>query len=147
MCWACSKAYGNCPFRKLKVQKGKTKLTDGKSIGGVGRLTAARIDKLQVYYGLDICCHKNNVDAIKNEEWAGLYHSASTDENKQHQNCPMGQGTWCKYNKAMLQKKQFKHKNALPSAIIDEIKPIYKKLTTIFFINKVHSAFMHRHGS
>ena len=42
-------------LRRLGAQKGKTKLTDGKSIGGVGRLKAAIIDKLQVYHGLAIC--------------------------------------------------------------------------------------------
>ena len=122
-------------LRKLKVQKGKTKLADGKSIGGVSRLTAARIDKLQVYYELAIRRHKNNVDAMKNEVWAGLYHSASTEENPQHQNCPAGQVTWCKYNKAMLQIKLFKHKNPLPTAILDEIRPIYKKLTNDDIMN------------
>ena len=91
-------------LRKLKLQKGKAKLADGKSIGGVGRLTAARIDKLQTYYGLAIRRHKNNIEAMKNEIWTGLYHSPSTDENPQHQNCPMGQGTWCKYNKPCYRK-------------------------------------------
>ncbi len=41
-------------LRKLKSQKGKKKLMDGKTIGGAGRLTGAKIDKLQVYYGLAI---------------------------------------------------------------------------------------------
>ena len=35
-------------LRKLKSQKGKQKFKDGKTIGGLGRLTNARIDKLQV---------------------------------------------------------------------------------------------------
>ena len=39
---------------KLKSQKGKQKLKDGKTIGGLGGLTNAKIDKLQVYYGLAI---------------------------------------------------------------------------------------------
>ena len=116
-------------LRKLKLQKGKAKLADNKINWRVGRLTAARIDKLQTYYGLAIRRHKNNIEAMKIVIWAGLYHSASTDKNLQHQNCPMGQGTWCKYNKAMLQKKQSNNKNLLPNAIVDELKPIYKKLT------------------
>ena len=41
-------------LRKLKPQEGKQKLKDGKTIGGIGRLTHARIDRLQVYYRLAI---------------------------------------------------------------------------------------------
>ena len=44
---------GTAP-RKLKAPKGKQKLKEGKTIGGIGRLTNAGIDKLQVYYGLAI---------------------------------------------------------------------------------------------
>ena len=116
-------------LRKLKSQKGKTKLKDGRTIGGANRLTGVRMDRLQVYYGLAIRRHKDDLEAMKKEVWAGLYHSASTDEKPQHQNCPMGPNTWCKYNKAVLEKKQFKHKNPLPSAIVDELEPIYEKLT------------------
>jgi len=113
----------------LKAQKGKQKLKDGKKIGGIGRLTNARIDKLQLYYGLAIRRHKHDLEGMKKEVWAGLYHSASSDENPQHQNCPEGPNTWCKYNLALLQKKPFKHPSPLPTAIADELKPIYERLT------------------
>ena len=71
-------------LRKLRAQKGKQKLRDGKTIGGIGRLTNARIDKLQVYYGLAIQRHKHDLEGMKKEVWAGLYHSASSDEKPQH---------------------------------------------------------------
>ena len=116
-------------LRKLKAQKGKQKLKDGKTIGGMGRLTGARIDKLQVYYGLAIQRHKFDLEGMKQEVWAGLYHSASSDEKPQHQNCPEGPNTWCKYNLAMLKSKPFKHPSPLSSVIVDELKPIYQKLT------------------
>eukprot|EP00112_Aurelia_sp_Birch-Aquarium-sp1_P024624 Seg7860.1 transcript_id=Seg7860.1/GoldUCD/mRNA.D3Y31 product="hypothetical protein" protein_id=Seg7860.1/GoldUCD/D3Y31 len=67
-------------LRKLKAQKGKQKFKDGKTIAGMGRLTGARIDKLHVYYGLAIQGHKFDQEGMKNEAWAGLYHSASSDE-------------------------------------------------------------------
>ena len=117
-------------LRKLKAQKGKQKLKDGKTIGGLGRLTNAKIDKLQVYYGLAIRRHKHDLEGMKKEVWAGLCHSASSDENPQHQNCPKGPNTWCKYNLALLEKKPYKHPCPLPSAIADELQPIYERLTT-----------------
>ena len=116
-------------LRKLKAQKGKQKLRDGRTIGGIGRLTNGRIDKLQVYYGLAIRRHKFDVDGMKKEVWAGLYHSASSDENPQHQNCPKGPNSWCKYNLALLESKPFKHPSPLPSAIADELISIYQRLT------------------
>ena len=89
-------------LRKPKAQRGKQKLKDGKTTGGTGRLTGTRIGKLQVYYGLAIRCHKFDLEGMKKEVWAGLYHSASSDENPQHQNCTEGPNSWCKYNLAML---------------------------------------------
>ena len=42
------KRVGN-QLRMLKITTGKTKLEDGKSLGGKGRLTRREIDKLQIY--------------------------------------------------------------------------------------------------
>ena len=109
-------------LRKLKAEKGKQKLRDGKTISGIGRLTNARIDKLRVYYELAIRCHKHDLEGMEKEGWEGLYHSVSCDEN-----CPEGPNTCCKYNLALLQKKPFKHPSPLPSAIADELKPIYER--------------------
>ena len=39
---------------KIKNKHGNKKLSDGKTIGGYGRVTANRIDKLQTYHGLAI---------------------------------------------------------------------------------------------
>ena len=41
-------------LRNIKNKNGNKKLSDGKTIGGYGRLTANRIDKLQTYHGLAI---------------------------------------------------------------------------------------------
>ena len=69
----------------MKTKYAGQKLNDGKSIGGYGRLTADRIDRLQTYYGLDIRRHKNDLEGMKKEVWAGLHHSASTNDKPQHQ--------------------------------------------------------------
>ena len=55
------------------------KVRDEKTIGGIGRLTNARIDKLQVYYGQAIRCNKLDLEGMKKEEWRGLCHSAPSD--------------------------------------------------------------------
>ena len=33
--------------------------------------------------------------------WAAFYHSLSTDEEPQHDRCPVGADSWCKYQKAL----------------------------------------------
>ena len=45
-------------LRKIKNKQDNKKLSDGKKIGGYGRLTANQIDKLQTYHGLAIRRHK-----------------------------------------------------------------------------------------
>lgn len=39
---------------KLKSEKGKQELSDGKTIGGRGKLTAIAIQQISIYYGLSI---------------------------------------------------------------------------------------------
>lgn len=41
-------------LRKLKLKLGKSKLSDGKTMGGRGRLTNSGINEIQLYYGLAI---------------------------------------------------------------------------------------------
>ncbi|GFW23580.1 uncharacterized protein TNCV_4091231 [Trichonephila clavipes] len=54
----------------------------------------------------------------------------STDEEPMHHLCQIGDTSWCKYQKAVATKSAslFKHKNIVPIAIIDEIKPIIAEL-------------------
>ena len=54
-------------LRKLKAQNLKQKLRYGKTIDGIGRLTNARIEKLQLYYGLTIRRHKHDLEGMKKE--------------------------------------------------------------------------------
>ncbi|GFU67741.1 hypothetical protein TNCV_3134061 [Trichonephila clavipes] len=48
-------------LRKLKLVYSKKKLSDGKTIGGKGRLTDSLIDKLAHYYGNAIRCNSTSV--------------------------------------------------------------------------------------
>jgi len=117
-------------LRKLKSQYGRKKLSDNKPIGGYGRLTADRIDKLQTYYGLAIRRHKDDLDGMRKEIWAGLYHSASTDDHPQHQFCPDGPDTWCKFNQSVFKDETYHHSKPLPATVVDIVKPIYERLSS-----------------
>ncbi|GFW86408.1 uncharacterized protein TNCV_4331921 [Trichonephila clavipes] len=57
-------------LRKLKLVYSKKKLSDGKTIGGKGRLTDSLIDKLAHYYGNAIRCNSTSVKEMRKAIWA-----------------------------------------------------------------------------
>ena len=64
------------------------------------------IDLLQTYYGNAIHgnaihSHVGDLEGMKRACWAVFYHSISTDDNPQHQCCPEGADSWCKYQHAV----------------------------------------------
>ena len=68
---------------------------------GKGRLTDRNIKKLTKYYGKAIRSNIGDSAAMKDAVWEIYYHSQSTDSMAQHQFCPSGQRSWCKYNRAL----------------------------------------------
>ncbi|GFT01380.1 uncharacterized protein TNCV_3215081 [Trichonephila clavipes] len=115
---------------KLKLVYSKKELSDGKTIGGKGRLTDSLIDKLAHYYGNAIRCNSTSVKEMRKAIWAVWGHSCSTDDEPMHWFCPTNPNTWCKYNAAInnnLQK--YKHKPSVAKAVRDVIKPVFADLS------------------
>ena len=101
----------------------------GRRLGGRGKLTDAVIDKLQNYYGLAVRQHKDDLDGMKHDIIASLYHVASSDEKPQHEKCPKGKDSWCKYWKCKAEGTAYKHKcKGLSAEIINAVLPIYEDL-------------------
>ncbi|GFV66806.1 hypothetical protein TNCV_3724461 [Trichonephila clavipes] len=67
-------------LRKLILVYSKKKLSDGKTIGGKGRLTDSLIDKLAHYYGNAIRCNSTRVKEMLKAIWAVWGPSCSTDD-------------------------------------------------------------------
>ena len=62
--------------------------------------------------------------------WGGLMHRCSTDEAPQHQYCPAGANSWCKWQQVRAGiRPSYEHKPAIPKAVFDVLKPIYVKLS------------------
>ncbi|GFT10606.1 uncharacterized protein TNCV_1943441 [Trichonephila clavipes] len=115
-------------LRKLKALWGKKKLSDEKTIGGKGDLTDAIISKLTTFYGNAIRANSHNVNEMRQAVWTVWAHTSSTDDEPQHWFCPKGKNSWCKYDVSVHNNivNEFSHKNTLPKAVSEVIKPVLK---------------------
>ncbi len=64
----------------LKKRLRKTRLPNGKSIGGVGRLTDKIIDSIQVYYRRAIREYNQSAQRMKSAVMPVLNHTRSTND-------------------------------------------------------------------
>ncbi|GFV62905.1 uncharacterized protein TNCV_3719111 [Trichonephila clavipes] len=115
-------------LRKLKQMS--SKLSDGKSIGGKGRLTDRMIDLITTYYGNAIRQNKTCMSDMRKAVWAVYFHIRSSDDEPLHCFCPAGPNSWCKYQNQVLEGsvETFRHSNKLPVAVMDAIKPVFNDL-------------------
>lgn len=77
-------------LRDLKQNLKGVKLSDGKPIGGQGRLTKQAIDQIQTLYGKAI---RENCDSVENMAkgvMAIYHHMKSQDNDYNHSYCPEG---------------------------------------------------------
>ncbi|GFU70987.1 uncharacterized protein TNCV_3350101 [Trichonephila clavipes] len=112
----------------LKMSKG-IKLSDGKNISGRGRLTLKEVDSIQHYYGLAIRKNLSSVEDMKRAIWAIYFHKLSTEDNPQHALCPLGEDSWCGYNRSIVTGEFYIHKHSLPESILLKVKKVFRDLT------------------
>ncbi|GFX93176.1 uncharacterized protein TNCV_4760551 [Trichonephila clavipes] len=125
-------------LRKLKALWGEKNLSDGKTIGGKDRRTDAIISKLTTFYGNAIRANSHNVNEMRNAVWAVWAHTSSTDDEPKHWFCPKGKNSWCKYNVLVHNNtvNAFSHKNTLPKAVSEVIKPVFKDLSHLKLLRR-----------
>ncbi|XP_026471717.1 uncharacterized protein LOC113375996, partial [Ctenocephalides felis] len=116
--------------RLRAVKKDKT----NKGIGGkgAGELTDKVIQEITKFYGLAIRRHPDLLEDMRKEVWATYYHKCSSDQNPQHQFCPEGEDSWCKWRKAEANNEldQFHHdKSPLIPQVQEAIKPVFEDLS------------------
>ena len=112
-------------LRRLKNSNKGMKLSDGKGLGGKGRLIDGKIDVLQNYYGIAVREKSNDVNKMVNSIKAVLYHVASTESDSQHCLCLDGVDSWRGYNR----EESYKHKNGIPKCIVKLIEPVFNDLS------------------
>nr|XP_012218899.1 PREDICTED: uncharacterized protein LOC105670133 [Linepithema humile] len=99
-------------------------------LGGEGELTDALVRKLTKYYGLAMGRHPDSASEMKRAIMAIYHHACSTDENPQHQYCPSGAESWCKWQVARVTGRldEFEHQPAVSKEVQDHLLPIYEDL-------------------
>ena len=83
-------------LRKYKADKKGKKLSDGKGVGGRGRLTDKIIDKMQNYYGKAIRGNKGDLLGMKRSIKAIQCHmieNTKVSMQEQHHYCPKDDNT------------------------------------------------------
>ena len=105
--------------------------------GGKGRLTNSVIDSLTVFNGGPIRNFPGDVDGMHRAIWAVFHHSLSNDEEHNHQFCPSGSDSWCKFNRALANDEEPpKHTPKLPMDLSPFIKPLFTELSKLELLEK-----------
>ena len=75
---------------------------------------------MTLYYCRTIRENKGNVKEVQKAVKAILYHSLSTDNTPCHEYCPVGEKSWCGWQKdKALRIQNYKHKDPLPQTVAD----------------------------
>jgi hypothetical protein len=105
-----------CRLRKLKSKT--------KGLGGRGRLTDAKIDTLQNYFGIALRENVGNLDAMRKGCLASMYHVAGY-----HNTCPLSTNSWCQSQRDKVNNtNHYKPKGSLPLDVRKAILPTYTDL-------------------
>ena len=102
----------------------RKKKKEVKGLGGRGRLTDAKIDVLQNYFGIALRQNCGNLDQMILACKASMFHVAGY-----HDACPQGQESWCQYQLDRVNNTSlYKDKKVLPLDVRQAILPIYLDL-------------------
>ena len=132
-------------LRKYKSQKKGSKLQDGFSVGGRGRLSDAVIDTFQNHYGSAIRKNSQDINEMQKAILAIFYHSIlgkNEDLLQQHRFCPQGSESWCKFQRDCVSKTStYSSAKCLPSVFRDELSPIFERLSSKTLLQRCMKGF------
>ena len=112
----------------------RTKLADGKNVGGSKCLADKIIDKMQNHFGEAICKNSGNLEAMRQDVWADSKHMVRNDTEtleQQHDYCP--KDGWCNFWKS---RDNYDDENRLPTVFYDLLEPIFQRLSKNDLLNR-----------
>lgn len=111
-------------YQKRVGTRLRKKKKDTKGLGGKGRLTDAKIDTLQNYFGIALRQNTGDINKMVSACKASMFHVAGY-----HDNCPKHETTWCQFQKDQLNGTNlYKNKGGLPLDVRAAILPVYNDL-------------------
>ena len=127
-------------LQNLKKQCKEKIIINEKPLLVLQKLTHKFINKLQNCYGIAIRqnCPTGDVNVMRKVVGAVLYHySEANDPASQHQCCPQGGESWCKYQADLANgATTYVHKSVLPVYVREKIKPIFQDLGSEELLSK-----------
>ena len=106
------------------------------TIGGVNGISKQKYLTLQQLYGNAIRGHAGDLDGMVEACQAVFYHTVSTDEHPQHEHCPKGIDSWCKFQQAIAMKQPPPPHRAptdktrlIPLRLAKYVEPIFIRLS------------------
>lgn len=126
-----------------KVQEWRNK---GLTLGGrkKGSLKEDTIKRLQNYYRNAIKHNAPDVPKMKSAIFASLFHCMSTDKKPMHSKCPVGESSWCFFQRALSKNETPRShsmmKTVLSEAVVEKIMPVYQRLASDDILIKCVSA-------
>ena len=94
-----------------------------------GKMTDPDIDTLQSLYRKAIVDHPGNLTGMTTACWGVYYHYISTDEDPQHDFCPEGEDSWCKYQQAVATGQTPPHTHTLiPADYREAVEKVFEDL-------------------
>ncbi len=132
-------------------------MSDGKGLGGKGRLTSEAIDSMQTWYGR-VIRHVVKADDFSDTEKVKLmqdrilaipHHRVSTDSSPQHQYCPPGENSWCGWQRDKAKNTaEYEHHDTLPTVVFKCILPVFQQLSKEELLSKcLHGGTQNRNES
>ena len=116
----------------------KQKFADGSGLGGKGKLTKARIDSMQNYFGQAIRSHSHDLEGMQTAVKAILYHSVHNENREeQHEYCPKGKDSWCKFQKDKASGTDtYTTQKCLPAKFLHKLKPTFDDLSSTDLLSR-----------
>ena len=107
-----------------------------KSISGAGRLTIARIDSIQGFYGTALRANKGDAKAMSKATSAILKHYSDLPDKNKHEDCPTGTSSWWSYQKDKACKTRTYQpvKNPFAPALVEVMQPLFDRLGSEQFL-------------
>ena len=104
----------------------------GESLSGKGKLTKVKIMKIQNYYGRAVKDNADDIELLKKRIFAILFHLTSSDDHPKHVHCPLGEQSWCFWQRDVANKRRpgsHKEHETLPAEIGKKLVPIFQRLS------------------